>query len=108
MSFRPPQPPPARGPGHGPFGEKAFRAALAACVVMVGVGVLMLLLADGAIASVGASLLALSGLGLLTAGGGLLAERVLRRRPSPSAGRGRPSSPARHPGGPDGDGRRPR
>ena len=98
MSFRPLQPPPGRGPGHGPFGEKAFRGALAGCIVLIGVGLLMLLLGDGAIASVGTSLLALSGLGLLTGGGGLLAERLLRRRPA---------APARRPRGPEGDGRGP-
>ncbi len=100
MSFRPPQPPQSRGPGHGPFGEKAFRGALVGCVVLVVVGLLLVLLADGAVASVGISLLALSALGLLTGGGGLLAERVLDRRPLPRSrevGRG----------GPDGDGRRP-
>jgi hypothetical protein len=98
VSFRPPQPPQSRGPGHGPFGEKAFRGALAGCVVLVVVGVLMVLLADGAVASVGISLLALSGLGLLTGGGGLLAERVLDRRPVPRS---------RKAGGPGANGRGP-
>jgi hypothetical protein len=72
------------GPGHGPFGEKAFKGALIGCVVVVIVGFLMVLVGGQALRSVGVSFLVLGVLGLVTGGGGLLAERVLGRRPPPS------------------------
>jgi protein-S-isoprenylcysteine O-methyltransferase Ste14 len=71
------------GSGRGPFGEKAFRAALAGCVVLVALGVLMMIVAGGATRSVGTSFVVLGGFGLLTGGAGLLAERLLGRRPPP-------------------------
>jgi hypothetical protein len=76
-------PPGDSGSGHGPFGEKAFKAALIGCVVVVLVGSLMLLLGGGAVKSVGTSLTVLGGLGLLTSAAGLLTERLLGRRPPP-------------------------
>jgi hypothetical protein len=72
------------GPGHGPFGDKAFKGALIGCVVVVIVGFLMVLVGGQAVRSVGVSFLVLGVLGLVTGGGGLLAERVLGRRPPPS------------------------
>jgi hypothetical protein len=72
------------GPGHGPFGEKAFKGALIGCVVIVIVGALMVLVGGEAPRSVGVSFLVLGVLGLVTGGGGLVAERVLARRPPPS------------------------
>jgi len=71
------------GSGHGPFGDKAFKAALVGCVVLVVTGLLMVLVGGDTPRSVGASFLALGVLGLLTASAGLLAERLLRRRPPP-------------------------
>ena len=86
------------GSGRGPFGEKAFRGALMGCVVLLVVGSLMVLFGGDAVRSVGTSFLVLGGLGLLTSGVGLLAERLLQRRPPPDTrrdnGRG-PSGRAR-------------
>jgi hypothetical protein len=53
--------------------------------VIVVVGVFMVLLGRDAASAVGVSFLVLGVLGLVTGGGGLLAERVLARRPPPSA-----------------------
>jgi hypothetical protein len=90
------------GSGHGPFGQKAFKAALIGCAALLVVGLVLLLFAGGALRDVGASFLALGILGLTTAGGGLLLERVLQRTPPPSPevtsgnGRGRhPPPPSR-------------
>jgi len=69
--------------GYGPFGEKAFKAALVGCVVVIAVGLLMVLLGGDAPRSVGASFVVLGVLGLVTASAGLLAERLLKRRPVP-------------------------
>jgi hypothetical protein len=69
--------------GHGPFGEKAFKAALIGCVVLLVIGGLMIGLGGGASRSVGASFVVLGTLGLVSAGAGLLAERLLGRRPPP-------------------------
>jgi hypothetical protein len=94
--------------GHGPFGEKAFKAALIGCVVLLVTGGLMLGLGGDASRSVGASFIVLATLGLASAGAGLLVERLLGRRPPPppevrgSNGRG-PHAPGRsriHCGGP--------
>ena len=71
------------GSGRGPFGEKAFKGALVGCVVLVVVGLLMMLLGGDAPRSVGTSFVVLGGLGLATSGAGLLAERLLGRRPPP-------------------------
>jgi hypothetical protein len=71
------------GSGHGPFGEKAFKGALVGCVVLVVIGLLMVLAGGDTPRSVGASFLALGVLGLLTGAAGLLAERLLQRRPPP-------------------------
>ena len=76
-------PPGGSGSGHGPFGEKAFKGALIGCIVLVVLGLLMVLLGGDAARSVGASFLVLGILGLVTSGIGLLAERVLQRRPPP-------------------------
>jgi hypothetical protein len=68
------------GSGHGPFGEKAFKGALIACAVLIGVGVAMLVAGGGAVRGAGTALIAVCGVGLLTVGGGLLLERLVRRR----------------------------
>src|SRR4051812_31996887 len=47
-------PPDGSGSGHGPFGDKAFKAALIGCVVLVIAGVLMVILGGQAPRSVGA------------------------------------------------------
>jgi hypothetical protein len=101
-------PPGGSSSGHGPFGEKAFKAALIGCVVLLVAGGSMLGLGGEASRSVGTSFIVLATLGLVTAGAGLLAERLLGRRPPPppevrgSNGRG-PHPPGRsriHRGGP--------
>jgi hypothetical protein len=74
----PPPPPSGR---HGPFGDKAFRAALFACAALAIAGVAMLRGGDG-IAAVGMSFVVLGTLGLATGGLGLLAERRIERRRS--------------------------
>jgi hypothetical protein len=71
------------GSGHGPFGEKAFKAALVGCVVLLVAGALMVGLGGDAPRSVGASFIVLATVGLITAGAGLLVERLLGRRPPP-------------------------
>jgi len=76
-------PPGDSSPGHGPFGEKAFKGALVGCVVLVILGLLMVLLGGDAVNSVGTSFIVLGALGLTTSGAGLLAERLLGRRPPP-------------------------
>ena len=68
------------GSGHGPFGEKAFRAALVGCGGLLIVGLLMVLVGGSAVRSVGTSFLVLSVLGLVTGGGGLLVESRIQRR----------------------------
>jgi hypothetical protein len=78
-------PPGDSGSGHGPFGEKAFKAALIGCAVLLAVGLLMVAIGGEAARSVGASFLVLATLGLLSAGAGLLVERMLGRRPPPPA-----------------------
>jgi hypothetical protein len=72
------------GSGHGPFGEKAFKAALIGCVVLLIVGGAMVGLGGDASRSVGVSFVVLGALGLVTAGAGLLAERLLGRQPPPA------------------------
>lgn len=69
--------------GRGPFGEKAFRGALIGCVALVIGGLSLVVLGGGASTALGASFLALGIVGLLTAAAGLVAERVLGRRPPP-------------------------
>jgi hypothetical protein len=71
------------GSGHGPFGEKAFKAALIGCVAILVTGGLMVALGGDASRSVGASFIVLGALGLVTSGAGLLAERLLGRQPPP-------------------------
>lgn len=71
------------GSGHGPFGEKAFKAALIGCVLLIVVGTLMVLLGGDAPASVGTAFIVLAVVGLFTSGAGLLLERLLGRRPPP-------------------------
>ena len=73
----------AAGSGHGPFGDKAFKGALVGCVVLALIGLVMVLVGGDAPRSVGAAFVALGALGLLTGFGGLLAERLLQRRPPP-------------------------
>jgi hypothetical protein len=102
-------PPGGSGSGHGPFGEKAFKGALLGCAVILVIGVLMVLLGGDAPRSVGASFIVLALLGLGSAAAGLLAERLLGRRPPPPEevaghnGRGadarKPSGSGRHPRG---------
>ena len=89
------------GRGHGPFGDKAFKGALIACVVLIVAGVAMVATGGEAARGVGTALIVVCGLGLLTGGGGLLAERLLKRTPPPppevrgSNGHGRYSPPRR-------------
>jgi hypothetical protein len=71
------------GEGRGPFGQRAFIAALVGCGVLVALGLLLVLVGSPPLVSVGASFLALGGLGLATSAAGLLAERALGRRPPP-------------------------
>jgi hypothetical protein len=89
------------GSGHGPFGDAAFKGALIGCVVLVIVGLLMMFLGGEASRSVGTAFLVLGVLGLVVGALGLLAERVLQRRPPPPphvrGGDGRdPIRPAPH------------
>ena len=83
------------GSGHGPFGAKAFKGALIACAVLIGVGAVMLAASGDAVRGAGVALVAVCGVGLVTVGGLLLAERLLQRTPPPPAevrgsnGRGR-------------------
>jgi|SRR5215217_5103551 hypothetical protein len=80
----PRQLPPANpSSGHGPFGDKAFKGALIACAVLLVVGAVLVTLVGGGARPVGASFLVLGGLGLGTGAAGLLAERLLHRRPPP-------------------------
>jgi hypothetical protein len=76
-------PPADSGSGHGPFGDKAFKAALIGCVVLVVLGLMLTLLGGGAASSVGTSFIVLGALGLVISGAGLLVERLLGRRPPP-------------------------
>jgi hypothetical protein len=71
------------GSGHGPFGEKAYKAALVACVVLLVLGPLLLLMGDAGPRAVGTSFIVLGAVGLLTSGAGMLAERLLHREPPP-------------------------
>jgi hypothetical protein len=48
--------------------------------VLIGVGVAMLVAGGGAVRGAGTALIAVCGVGLLTVGGGLLLERLVRRR----------------------------
>jgi hypothetical protein len=72
-----------RSSGHGPFGDKAFKGALIGCVVLVIAGLAMMLWGGDAPRSVGTSFVVLGVVGLVTSGVGLLAERLLGRRPPP-------------------------
>jgi hypothetical protein len=74
---------PGAEPGHGPFGDKAFKAALIGCVVLIVAGVAMLASGSDAVRGVGTAFIVLCGVCLLTAGAGLLAERLLKRTPPP-------------------------
>jgi hypothetical protein len=76
---------PDPGSGRGPFGEKAFRGALAGCAVLVVVGLPLVVATGGTSRAIGTVLLALGVLGLVVGGGGLVAERLLQRRPPPPA-----------------------
>jgi hypothetical protein len=69
--------------GHGPFGDRAFKGALIGCVVLVAIGLLMMLLGGESAKAVGTAFLVLGVLGLTVGGAGLLAERLLQRRPPP-------------------------
>ena len=80
------------GPGHGPFGDRAFKMALYGCVVCVALGALAQL-AGGAVDDAGLAMLVLGGLGLLIGGGGLLAERAVLRRAAERSGPPPPPAP---------------
>jgi hypothetical protein len=67
------------GHGHGPFGEKAFKGALVACVVLVVAGVGMLAIGGRAVRGVGTALIVICLVGLLSAAALLFAERLMRR-----------------------------
>jgi hypothetical protein len=69
--------------GHGPFGDRAFKGALIGCVVLVAIGLLMILVGGHSTEAVGTAFLVLGVLGLAVGGAGLLAERLLQRRPPP-------------------------
>ena len=98
MAMPPPLPPRKSGSGHGPFGAKAFNGALIGCGVLVVMGLPMVLASSGPVLSLGASFLAMGVLGLSVGGLGLLAERLLQRRPVPP---NLPRRNGRRPGGPD-------
>jgi hypothetical protein len=83
LAMGPPRQLPPSSSGHGPFGLKAFRRALVGCVALIAIGLLMALLGGEAARSAGISLVVLAAVGLVTAAAGLLAERVLGRRPPP-------------------------
>lgn len=84
---------------HGPFGSHGFKAGVVGCAVLVAAGFALALLARSDVQSLGASFLALGILGLLAAGGGLLAERGAGRRTTmrwPEGHGGNGSGPDRH------------
>jgi hypothetical protein len=56
---------------------------LIGCVVLIVVGLVMMLVGGDAPRSVGTALVVLGLVALVTAGAGLLAERLLGRRPPP-------------------------
>src|SRR3954452_10032392 len=91
----PPHASQSSGSGHGPFGEKAFKAALVVCCLVLVAGAVMAATGGSAVRGVGTALIVVCGVGLLTAGGGLLLERLTGRTPPPrpavraSNGRGR-------------------
>jgi hypothetical protein len=68
------------GGGKGPFGERAFWVTLALCVVLVGLGIVLLAVTTGPVAHVGTAIIVLGSLGLLTSALGLLVELVQRGR----------------------------
>src|SRR5204862_2352568 len=74
-----PLPPPSSGARHGPFGEKAFKAALIGCVVLIFGGFAMLGGGED-VAGIGTAFLVLGTLGLTTSGLGLLLERPIEHR----------------------------
>ena len=86
MSLPRHMPPGKSGSGHGPFGEKAFKGALIGCVVLVFIAAIMLVVGGETATSIGTAFLVLGVLGLVTGGTGLLAERLLQRRPPPPPG----------------------
>ena len=69
--------------GYGPFGKTGFRIGLIMCIAGIAGGLAMVLFGGTSLEAVGASLLTLGALGLVTAGLGLLSERVQGRRPQP-------------------------
>jgi hypothetical protein len=66
--------------GFRPLGDKGFKGAVIGCGVLVLVGLSMVLLARADARAVGACFLVLGALGLVTAGAGVFAERVVQRR----------------------------
>jgi hypothetical protein len=77
MSVPGPLPPAGPGPQRG---QRAFRAGLALGGAALLGGLLMLLLASGAVAAAGTALLVLGVVGLLCVALGFLAEELVRRR----------------------------
>jgi hypothetical protein len=65
---------------HAPFGDSGFKAGVISSAVLVIAGLALTLLTRSDLQSASASFLALGILGLSTAGAGLLAERVGKRR----------------------------
>src|SRR4051794_18847363 len=63
--------PGSRGSGHGPFGQKAFKAALLDCVVLIVVGVVMVMSGADAASAVGTAFIILAVFGFGTSGAGL-------------------------------------
>lgn len=63
-----------------PAGGLGFKAAVIGCVVLVIVGVALVELTRGDVLALGASFLTLGLVGLFVAGGGLLAERLVKQR----------------------------
>jgi hypothetical protein len=63
-----------------PMGDQGFTAAVIGCVGLVIAGLALVALTGADVQALGASFLTLGLLGLFTAAGGLLAERMVEQR----------------------------
>jgi hypothetical protein len=79
----PGMPPAGSGRSHGPFGRRAFLAALAVGALSIGGGLAMALLGGDDVAATGTALLVLGLVALTCVGVLLLAERHVQRRGRP-------------------------